>query len=64
VATWKPRRWGWTCNWRADSLSAVTAALNKRLAPRFSFEIRYRNEPIGDAEDTDTTTKVSLVWSF
>jgi putative salt-induced outer membrane protein len=49
-------------NWRADSLSAVTAALNKRLALRFSYEVRHRNEPVGDAKATDTTTKVSLVW--
>jgi putative salt-induced outer membrane protein len=53
-----------TEDWRADSLTAVTANLNKRLALSFSYEIRYRNEPIGDNEDTDTTTKVSLVWSM
>jgi putative salt-induced outer membrane protein len=53
-----------TAAWRADSLTAVTAALNKRLALRLSYEVRYRNEPIGDNEDTDTTTKVSLVWSI
>jgi putative salt-induced outer membrane protein len=53
-----------TSDWRADSLTAVTANLNKRLALRFSYEMRYRNEPIGDNEDTDTTTKVSLVWSM
>lgn len=53
-----------TSDWRADSVTAVTAALNKKLALRFSYEVRYRNEPIGVNEDTDTTTKVSLVWSL
>ncbi len=52
-----------TSDWRADSLTSVTANLNERLALRFSYEVRYRNEPIGMNEDTDTTTKVSLVWS-
>ena len=53
-----------TGDWRADSLTAVTASLNKRLALSLGYEVRYRNEPIGDNEDTDTTTKVSLVWSL
>lgn len=50
-------------DWRADSATAVTAALNQHLALRLSYEVRYRNQPIGDNEDTDTTSKVSLVWS-
>jgi putative salt-induced outer membrane protein len=52
-----------TDDWRADSVTALTAALNRRLAVRVSHEIRYRNEPLGDNDDTDTTSKVSLVWS-
>lgn len=51
-------------DWRAESLTAVTASLNSRLALRFSYEVRYRNEPIGLNDDTDTTTKVALVWNL
>jgi putative salt-induced outer membrane protein len=50
-------------DWRADSVTALTAALNQHLALRLSYEVRYRNQPIGDNDDTDTTSKVSLVWS-
>ena len=50
--------------YRADSLTALTAALNKRLALRVSYELRYRNQPIGLDEDTDTTTRASLVWNI
>lgn len=51
-------------DWRADSVTALTAAVNQRLAVRLSHEIRYRNRPIGANDDTDTTTKASLVWSL
>ena len=50
-------------NWRLDSLTALTAALNQHLALKFSHEIRYRHEPIDGNDDTDTTTKASLVWN-
>ena len=50
-------------DWRADSVTALTAAINQQLAVRLSHEIRYRNQPIGAIDDTDTTSKVSLVWS-
>lgn len=53
-----------TDGWRAESVTAVTAALNERLALRFSYEVRFRNMPIGLNDDTDTTTKVSLVWNL
>lgn len=51
-------------DWRADSLTALTANLNQRLALRVGHEIRYRNLPIGANKDTDTTTRVSLVVSL
>ena len=50
-------------DWRADSVTALTAALNQHLAMRLSYEIRYRNEPLDGKDDSDTTTKASLVWS-
>ena len=53
-----------TADWRLDSLTAVTAALNRHLALKLSHEIRYRGEPIGDSDDTDTTTKASLVLNL
>jgi len=53
-----------TANWRAESLTALTAAVNKKLALRLSYEIRYRNQPLDANDDTDTTTKASIVWSM
>ena len=50
-------------DWRADSITELTAALNRHFAVRLSHEIRYRNQPIGANDDTDTTSKASLVWS-
>lgn len=51
-------------DWRARAISAVTAAINERLALQVGYELRYRNEPLGDNDDTDTTTKVSLVFQL
>jgi len=51
-------------DWRAESVTALQAAMTDSLAVRLSYEMRYRNEPIGDADDLDTTTKASLVLNF
>ncbi len=51
-------------DWRLTSETALQAAISSRLALKLSYEVRYRNEPIGDNDDTDTTTKASLVVSF
>ena len=53
-----------TADWRVASDTAVTASLTKLLALQVSYLVRYRNEPIGDNEETDTTTKVSVVLNF
>ncbi len=53
-----------TSDWRLTSDTAVQAAISSRFAVKFGYELRYRNQPIGDSDDTDTTTKASLVWSF
>lgn len=51
-------------DWRLEYTVGVTAALTDRLGLEVGFDLRYRNEPIGDADDTDTTTKVALVANF
>jgi len=52
-------------DWRLASDTAVTAALTDLMALQFSYLIRYRNQPIDDTyDDTDTTTKVSVVFNF
>ncbi|MEM1204017.1 MAG: DUF481 domain-containing protein [Acidobacteriota bacterium] len=51
-------------DWRFDSLTALTAALSERYAIQLGYEIRYRNEPIGDNDDTDTLARASLVVNF
>lgn len=51
-------------DWRAESLTALTAALTDRFALQVGYEVRYRNLPVGDREETDTSTKASLVWTL
>lgn len=53
-----------TSDWRLNSVTAVTASLTKVLALQASYEVRYRNQPIGDNDDTDTATKISVVANF
>lgn len=48
-------------DWRAESETALAVALNRRLALKVGYEVRYRNQPVGSNDDTDTTSKVSLV---
>jgi putative salt-induced outer membrane protein len=51
-------------DWRVDSDTALTADISTLFAVKLSYEIRYRNLPIGTNDDTDTTTRVSLVAKF
>lgn len=51
-------------DWRAVSLTALTAAINSRLSVKVGYEHHYRNEPIGDNDDVDTVTRMSLVWTL
>lgn len=51
-------------DWRITSDTSLTAAVNSWLAVKLGYELRFRNEPIGDNDDTDATTKVSLVARF
>jgi putative salt-induced outer membrane protein len=51
-------------DWRVMSSSALEAAVNSWLALRLGLDVRYRNEPIGDAKSTDTTSTASVVFNF
>ena len=53
-----------TDDWRLRSETALTAAINSWLALKLGYEVRYRNQPIGDADSTDTTSSASVVFSF
>lgn len=53
-----------TADWRAHSNTGLTTSVSSRLAVNVGYELRYRNQPIGDRESTDRTTKVSLVLNF
>jgi putative salt-induced outer membrane protein len=53
-----------TDDWRLNSLTAIEAAINEWLALRFGFDVRHRNQPIGNAEKTDTTSTASVVFNF
>ncbi len=48
-------------DWRFDSATALTASISERFALQLSYRLRYRNLPVGARDDTDTTTKASLV---
>lgn len=43
---------------------AITAGLTGALSARFSFDVRYDTEPPFGFEQTDTITRVSLVYAF
>lgn len=51
-------------DWRLTSETALQASVNSWLALKLGYEVRYRNEPIGDNDDTDTTSTASVVFSF
>ena len=51
-------------NWRFDSTTALTASLSERFALQLSYQVRFRNVPVGDRDDTDTATKASLVMNL
>ncbi len=53
-----------TGDWRLESATTLETAVTERLAIRFAYEVRYKNEPVGDRESTDTTTRLSLVVNF
>ncbi len=53
-----------TADWRMESLTALEASLTDLFGLRLSYNYRFRNEPIGDNDDTDTTTKASIVVKF
>jgi len=53
-----------SADWRMNSLTAIEAAINEWLALRFGYDIRHRNQPIGDAKSTDTTSTASVVFHF
>ena len=53
-----------SADWRLNSLTAIEAAINEWLALRFGFDIRHRNQPIGVADSTDTTSTASVVFNF
>lgn len=48
----------------ATSEVAVTTEINSHFAMRFSYDVKYETEPPDGVENTDTTTKASLLFSF
>lgn len=63
VLTYFPN-FGESDDWRAESLTALTVAVSERLAVQLGYEVRYRNQPVGDRDDTDTSAKASVIWNF
>ncbi|MEM7351383.1 MAG: DUF481 domain-containing protein [Acidobacteriota bacterium] len=51
-------------DWRYESTTALTASLNARFALQLAYDLRFRNQPVGDRDDTDASTKVSLVMNL
>ena len=46
------------------NVSAFTATLTDTLSARVSFEVRHETDPVPGFEDTDTISRVSLVYGF
>jgi len=53
-----------SADWRLNSITAIEAAVNSWLALRFGYDLRYRNDPVDGADDTDTTSTASVVFNF
>jgi putative salt-induced outer membrane protein len=51
-------------DWRATSETALQAAVSSRLALKLGYQLRYENQPVEGFDDTDATTRVSLVVTF
>ncbi|MEJ5165555.1 MAG: DUF481 domain-containing protein, partial [Thermoanaerobaculia bacterium] len=50
--------------WRGESETSAQASLTDRMALKFSFLLRYQNEPLEGFKKTDTITALSLVLNF
>jgi len=46
------------------NITALTASLTNALSARISFEVRHDTNPVDGFEDTDTISRVSLVYGF
>ena len=47
-----------------ENTLALTATLYEKFSVRFSYDVRHETEaPVG-TEDTDTATRISLVYGF
>lgn len=49
---------------QAANKTSLTAHLTKSLSARFSFEVRHDTQPKPGFEETDTATRMSLVYAF
>jgi len=46
------------------NIAAITASLTDTLSARVSFEVRHDTDPVEGFENTDTISRVSLVYGF
>lgn len=53
-----------SARWRAESLTALQAALTDRLALRVGYDVRYVHQPVPGRDDTDTSSRLALVLNF
>lgn len=53
-----------SADWRLVSETGLTASVTELLGLKLGYLYRYRNEPVGEAKGTDTTTTVSVVMNF
>ena len=49
---------------QVDNRLALTAKLFENLSARISYDVRYETDPPIGSEDTDTATRLSLVYAF
>jgi putative salt-induced outer membrane protein YdiY len=53
-----------SADWRVNAETGLVSSISSLLALKVGYLYRYRNEPIGGAEATDTTTTASVVLKF
>ena len=47
-----------------DAISAVTAKVTDALALRASYEVTYDSAPLPGLKETDTATRLGVVYGF
>lgn len=51
-------------NTQTESVTALKLKINSRLAMKLSYTVKHNSDPPPEAEETDTTTAINLVFDY